>query len=172
MYPVSAVLASRDVMHVIRPGEHGSTYGGNALACAVACAALDVLVDEKLCDRSAELGKHMREQLEARLANCKVVKEIRGTGLMNAIVIDDSQARAKGRGAWDVCLCAAARGVLCKPTHKDIIRLTPPLVISKDQVGRVVDALVRSLEEFDDPDFVVPLKKEDEERTAHFFGAH
>lgn len=131
VYPVSAVLASRDVMLQIRPGEHGSTYGGNPLGCAVAMAALDVLVDEKLPERAERLGKKFGKALE-ELKSIGAGKDGKGgwvtttrcRGLFAAIVIDNNKS-TKGRGAWDLCLLLASKGVLCKPTHENTYVSTP-----------------------------------------------
>lgn len=114
VYPVSAVLADRDIMLCIGPGEHGSTYGGNPLGCAVATAALDVLVDEKLCERAEELGEKFRAEMRA--LDTPLLKEVRGKGLLNAIVIDESKSK-KGRSAWQLCLLLKSKGLLAKPTH-------------------------------------------------------
>ena len=114
MYPVSAVLADRDIMLCIKPGEHGSTYGGNPLGCAVAITALDVLVDEKLAERANELGIKFRKAV--RDLNSPLVQEVRGRGLLNAVVIDESKS-SRGRTAWQLCLLLQSRGVLAKPTH-------------------------------------------------------
>ena len=114
MYPVSAVLADRDVMMCIKPGEHGSTYGGNPLGCAVAIAALDVLVDEKLAERAEVLGERFRSRVRA--IKSPLIMTVRGRGLLNAVVIDESQS-TKGRTAWQLCLLLQSRGVLAKPTH-------------------------------------------------------
>lgn len=126
--PVSAVLADDFIMLTIKPGEHGSTYGGNPLACAVAMAALEVLKDEKLAEKSAELGQLLRDEL-AKLAS-PFIKTIRGKGLLNAIVIDHPNKEA----AWDLCLLLLEEGLLAKPTHGDKIRFAPPLVISREQI--------------------------------------
>eukprot|EP00177_Eucheuma_denticulatum_P000965 GFKZ01001749.1.p1 GENE.GFKZ01001749.1~~GFKZ01001749.1.p1 ORF type:complete len:494 (-),score=72.80 GFKZ01001749.1:123-1481(-) len=133
MYPVSAVLGSNDVLGLLRPGEHGSTYGGNPLACAVGMAALDVIEKEKLCENSKEMGEVLRKSL---LINRRVTRNIlsgvRGRGLMNALVIRD--LKGDGTTAWDVCMEMARNGVLAKPTHGHIIRLAPPLSITKEEV--------------------------------------
>lgn len=114
MYPVSAVLANKDIMLCIRPGEHGSTYGGNPLGCAVALAALDVLVDEKLTERAQVLGERFRSKVSA--IKSPLIKTVRGRGLLNAVIIDESQS-TRGRTAWQLCLLLQSRGVLAKPTH-------------------------------------------------------
>lgn len=114
VYPVSAVLANKDVMLCIQPGEHGSTYGGNPLGCAVAITALDVLIDEKLVDRAQRLGEMFRN--EVRAIDSPLIKQVRGRGLLNAIVIDESKSK-RGRSAWQLCLLMKSKGLLAKPTH-------------------------------------------------------
>ncbi|WFD05632.1 ornithine aminotransferase [Malassezia vespertilionis] len=146
VYPVSAVLADKDVMLCIAPGEHGSTFGGNPLACAVAMAALDVLVNEELPGRAERMGEVMREKLK-QIKN-PLLAEVRGKGLMNAIVIDESKS-SKKRTAWDLCLLLKNHGILAKPTHQNIIRLTPPLVITEEELERGVQAIRTSLDLLD-----------------------
>jgi ornithine--oxo-acid transaminase len=128
MYPVSAVLASDEVMMCIRPGQHGSTYGGNPLACAVAIAALEVVKEEKLAERANYLGGILRSELST--IDHSMMTTVRGKGLLNAIIIKEKD----GKTAWDVCLKLAEHGLLAKPTHGDIIRFAPPLVISEEQI--------------------------------------
>ena len=137
--PISAVLADDEVMLCIKPGEHGSTYGGNPLACKVAVASLEVIKDEKLAERSAELGDYFRDRLRA--LNHPNVKEVRGKGLLNAIVIDHDDPEA----AWDLCLVLKDHGLLAKPTHGDKIRFAPPLVISKEQLDECLSIIAASL---------------------------
>lgn len=133
VYPVSAVLGSDEVLGLIRPGEHGSTYGGNPLACAVGMAALDVIENEKLCENATAMGEVLRSGLsKTRNFPRGILSEVRGKGLLNAIVIADVLGEA--RTAWTVCLEMAKNGVLAKPTHGHIIRLAPPLVIRKEEV--------------------------------------
>jgi ornithine--oxo-acid transaminase len=138
--PVSAVLCDDDVMLNIKPGEHGSTYGGNPLACAVARAALEVLRDEKLAENAARMGELFRGEMK-RLTQ-PWVQQVRGRGLMNAIVIDP---RGPVR-AWDLCLRLRDNGLLAKPTHDHIIRLAPPLVINEKQIRECADIIVRTFE--------------------------
>ncbi len=140
--PVSAVLANDDIMLVIKPGEHGSTYGGNPLACKVAIAALEVLEDEKLAANAATLGAHFRNTITAMQS--PLVKEVRGKGLLNAIVIEHADADA----AWKLCLHLKENGLLAKPTHGDKIRLAPPLVITKAELDESLLILERSLQYF------------------------
>jgi ornithine--oxo-acid transaminase len=128
--PVSAVLADNAIMMTIKPGEHGSTYGGNPLACAVAMEALQVLKDEKLAENSEALGILFREEMKKLQAETDLITLVRGRGLFNAIIIQERN----GKSAWDVCLKFAEHGLLAKPTHGDIIRFAPPLVITKDQL--------------------------------------
>jgi ornithine--oxo-acid transaminase len=137
--PVSAVLADDNVMMTIGPGEHGSTYGGNPLACAVAMEALAVLRDENLAANAEEMGQYLRQQL--RYLQSPFIKLVRGKGLLNAIVVEHSDAEA----AWKLCLRMKDAGILAKPTHGDKIRLAPPLVITKEQVDDCVDRIAESL---------------------------
>lgn len=146
VYPVSAVLSSKDVMLTLEPGCHGSTYGGNPLACAVATAALEVVKEENLVERAQKLG----ELLKGKLEDLKnefggIISEVRGKGLLSAIVIDDS--KTNGRTAWDLCLVMKNNGVLAKPTHDNIIRLAPPLVISEEDLLKGVECIRKSLKE-------------------------
>lgn len=146
VYPVSAVLADRDIMLCIQPGEHGSTYGGNPLGCAVAITALEVLVEEDLSRRATELGERFRQGVRA--INSPLVQEVRGRGLLNAVVIDESQS-VNGRTAWQFCLLLKSRGVLAKPTHVNTIRFAPPLVISEDDLMKVVKIIGECLIDLD-----------------------
>lgn len=137
--PVSAVLCNNDIMLLIKPGEHGSTYGGNPLACAVAIKSLQVLTEEKMIENAAEMGIYFRNAL-SKLSS-KHIREIRGKGLLNAIEIQHENKEA----AWILCLEMMKNGVLAKPTHGDKIRLAPPLVINKTQLQEVVDIIEKSL---------------------------
>jgi ornithine--oxo-acid transaminase len=139
MMPVSAVLADDDIMLNIKPGEHGSTFGGNPLACAVATAALQVLKDEQLAEKAAEMGEYFRNSI--RDLKSSYIKEIRGKGLLNAIEIIHTEKEA----AWQVCLVMKEKGLLAKPTHGDKIRLAPPLVITKEQIDECVGIIAESL---------------------------
>ncbi|PBK85660.1 ornithine aminotransferase [Armillaria gallica] len=156
MYPVSAVLADRDIMLCIKPGEHGSTYGGNPLGCAVAMTALKVLVDERLAERATVLGELFRSSVTK--LNSPLVQTVRGRGLLNAVVIDESNSR-KGRTAWQLCLLLKSRGVLAKPTHVNIIRFAPPLVISEEDLLKAVRIIGECLEDLDKVD-VIPDEDE------------
>lgn len=128
VYPVSAVLCDDEIMLCIKPGQHGSTYGGNPLGCKVAIAALQVVKDEKLAENSEILGELLRNELRAIKSD--LITTVRGKGLFNAIIIKEKN----GKTAWDVCLKMAEKGLLAKPTHGDIIRFAPPLVITKEQI--------------------------------------
>lgn len=137
--PVSAVLADDFIMMNIKPGEHGSTYGGNPLACAVAMAALDVLREENLAENADRMGQLLRAKLEQ--LQSPHIKTIRGKGLLNAIVIDHPNPEA----AWELCLLLKERGLLAKPTHGDKIRFAPPLIINKDQINESVSIIASAL---------------------------
>ena len=139
VFPVSAVLADDVIMMTIKPGEHGSTYGGNPLACAVAMAALQVLKDEKMVENAAAMGQLLRSEI--RKLNSPFVDLVRGKGLLNAIVIKHSNPEA----AWDLCLTLKENGLLAKPTHGDKIRFAPPLLITKEQVMECVGIIAKSL---------------------------
>jgi ornithine--oxo-acid transaminase len=137
--PISAVLTNDDIMLTIRPGEHGSTYGGNPLACKVAIASLQVLKEENLAEKSAVAGEYFREQL--RSLQSPFIKTVRGKGLLNAIVIEHANKEA----AWELCLQMKEAGLLAKPTHGDKIRLAPPLVITHDQLDECVSIIENAL---------------------------
>ncbi len=139
MLPVSAVLADNEIMMTIKPGEHGSTYGGNPLACKVAMTALQILKDEKMADNAATLGELLRSELAA--LQSKHIALIRGKGLLNAIIIQHSNKEA----AWDLCMQMKENGLLAKPTHGDRIRFAPPLVINKKQIIDCVEIIGESL---------------------------
>lgn len=141
--PLSCVLANDEIMLSIRPGEHGSTYGGNPLACAVGIAALQVLVEENLAENAEQLGQYFRAQIEA--LNSPIIKTVRGKGLLNAIVINHNNPEA----AWEICLKMRDLGLLAKPTHGDKIRLAPPLVITKEQIDECVNIIAQSLQSFE-----------------------
>jgi len=141
--PVSAVLANDEIMLTIKPGEHGSTYGGNPLACKIAITSLQVLKEERLAENSMQMGDHFRKLL-TNLASAHI-KSIRGKGLLNAIIIDHADKEA----AWKLCLQLKTNGLLAKPTHGDKIRLAPPLTITKDQIEESVGIIKKSLEILD-----------------------
>jgi len=144
MYPVSAVLCDDDIMLNIKPGQHGSTYGGNPLGCRVAQAALEVLRDENMAENAEELGKIFRAELKA--ISYPWIKDVRGKGLLNALEVDPSFA-AKVT-AWQVCVRMAEKGLLAKPTHDNIIRFAPPLCITKDELMQAVNIIKESLSDF------------------------
>jgi len=142
VYPVSAVLARDEIMLTIRPGEHGSTYGGNPLACAVATAALEVVQEEKLAENADRLGKLFRQRMRELQNKTDLVKAVRGKGLLNAIDIRDTD---DGRTAWDLCLALRDNGLLAKPTHGDKIRFAPPLVITEAQIRECCDIIEKTV---------------------------
>ncbi|WP_265129374.1 ornithine--oxo-acid transaminase [Chryseobacterium oranimense] len=145
MYPVSAVLANDNIMNVIKPGQHGSTFGGNPIACAVAVAALDVVEDEKLSERAEKLGQLFRSEIEKIIAKNNLITKVRGKGLLNAILINDTPDSST---AWDLCLKLKENGLLAKPTHGNIIRLAPPLVITEEQLLDCVKIIEKTITEF------------------------
>jgi len=142
VFPVSAVLADDNVMLCIKPGEHGSTFGGNPIACKVAMAALQVVTDEGLAERAERLGKTLREELNK--IDSEMITLVRGKGLLNAIVIKS----VEGKEAWDVCVALKENGLLAKPTHGDIIRFAPPLVITEEQLMECVDIIKKTVLSF------------------------
>ncbi len=146
MYPVSAVLANDEIMNVIKPGQHGSTFGGNPIACAVAIAALDVVEEENLSERAEELGKLFRSEIEKLIEKTDLITGVRGKGLLNAILINDTP---ESKTAWNLCLQLKENGLLAKPTHGNIIRLAPPLVITEEQLldcVRIIEETVLNFE--------------------------
>jgi ornithine--oxo-acid transaminase len=142
--PVSAVLADDEIMLCIKPGEHGSTFGGNPLACAVAREALEVIRDERLDQNAEVLGKIFRERMQRLITKNPKVLLVRGKGLLNAIVLDDHE---EGHLAWDICVKLAENGLLAKPTHGNIIRFAPPLVMTEDQLHECCDIIERVITE-------------------------
>ncbi|QQV02031.1 MULTISPECIES: ornithine--oxo-acid transaminase [Chryseobacterium] len=145
MYPVSAVLADNEIMNVIKPGQHGSTFGGNPIACAVAIAALDVVEEEKLSERAEELGKLFRNEIEKVIEKTSLITKVRGKGLLNAILINDTPESST---AWNLCLQLKENGLLAKPTHGNIIRLAPPLVITEEQLLDCVKIIEKTVLEY------------------------
>ena len=143
MYPVSAVLADDSVMLTIQPGEHGSTFGGNPIAAKVAIAALDIIKEEKLAENAEYLGKIFRDEFKS--IQSEMIAEVRGKGLLNAVVIKPKN----GKTAWDVCVAMKEHGVLAKPTHGDIIRFAPPLVINEEQLRDAMDKIKETFKEFE-----------------------
>lgn len=140
--PISLVLADDEIMLVIKPGEHGSTFGGNPLAAAVVMEALRVIEEEKLAENAERLGKVFRNRMTAFMQKSNVVKLVRGKGLLNAIVINDTP---DSETAWNICLKFAENGLLAKPTHGNIIRLAPPLVITEEQIHECCDIIEKSI---------------------------
>ena len=143
--PVSAILADDEVMLTIKPGEHGSTYGGNPLACKVAQAALEVVVDENLAQKSQVLGDLFRKELTDFMGAHEMVQTVRGKGLLNALVINDT---AESTTAWDLCLALKENGLLAKPTHGNIIRFAPPLVITEGELYHCLEIIKQTITDF------------------------
>ena len=146
VFPVSAILASDEVMLTIKPGEHGSTFGGNPVACEVAIAALKVIRDEKLSENAHNMGVIFRDKIQTYINNSNIVEKIRGKGLLNAIVIKDDE---NSDIAWNICLKMAEKGLLAKPTHGNIIRFAPPLIINEDQLNNCIEIIISSLKDFE-----------------------
>ncbi|MGB5983111.1 MAG: ornithine--oxo-acid transaminase [Nonlabens sp.] len=144
-YPVSAVLADDDIMNVIKPGQHGSTFGGNPVAGAVAMAALDVVKDENLAQNARKLGDHFRSKMNDYIATSDLVTLVRGRGLLNAIVINDTE---DSETAWNICMKLRDNGLLAKPTHGNIIRFAPPLVMTREQLDECIAIIINTLKEF------------------------
>lgn len=143
--PVSAVLADDEIMLSIKPGEHGSTFGGNPLACAVAMAALQVIEDEKLSENAEMLGEIFRQRMEQLVTKSDLVSLVRGKGLLNAIVINDDE---DSDTAWNICLQLKENGLLAKPTHGNIIRFAPPLIITEEQLHECCDIIERTISQY------------------------
>ncbi len=146
VFPVSAILASNEIMLTIKPGEHGSTFGGNPLACEVAMAALEVIIKEGMIENADRLGKIFREEINRFITNSSIARLVRGKGLLNAIVINDDD---DGDTAWNICMSMAGKGLLAKPTHGNIIRFAPPLVINDEQLNECLTIITTTLKEFD-----------------------
>ena len=146
VFPVSAILASDKVMLTIKPGEHGSTFGGNPIACEVAMAALKVIRDEKLSENAHNMGVIFRNKIQTYINSSNIVEKIRGKGLLNAIVIKDDE---NSDIAWNICLKMAEKGLLAKPTHGNIIRFAPPLIINEDQLNNCIEIIISSLKHFE-----------------------
>jgi ornithine--oxo-acid transaminase len=145
-YPVSAVLANDAIMGVIKPGNHGSTFGGNPVAAVVAMAALEVVKEEKLAQNAFELGELFRNELNKFISTCSLVNAVRGKGLLNAILVNDTENSAT---AWDICMALKENGLLAKPTHGNIIRFAPPLVMTKEQLLDCVHIITSTLTQFE-----------------------
>lgn len=146
VYPVSAVLANNDIMNVIKPGQHGSTFGGNPIAAAVAMAALEVIYDEHLPQNARALGELFRQEMNKYIANSNIATLVRGKGLLNAIVINDNE---ESDTAWNICVRLMEEGLLAKPTHGNIIRFAPPLVMTEEQLLDCVRIITSVLQEFE-----------------------
>lgn len=144
-YPVSAVLANNDIMLVIKPGEHGSTFGGNPVAAKVAIAALEVIQDEELAANAERLGRIFRSEISKLIAETELVTLVRGKGLLNAIVINDTEDSST---AWDICMKLRDNGLLAKPTHGNIIRFAPPLVMTEEQLHDCIGIIRKTILEF------------------------
>lgn len=145
-YPVSGVLASNDIMKVIIPGSHGSTFGGNPVAAAVGIAALSVIKEENLAENAMRLGKIFRKEMNDYIENSSIVNLVRGKGLLNAIVINDSDTSDT---AWKICLKLRDNGLLAKPTHGNIIRFAPPLVMTEEEIRDCIRIILKTLKEFE-----------------------
>lgn len=144
VYPVSCVLADDEIMLTIKPGEHGSTYGGNPIAAKVAMAALDVIQDEKLIENSQRMGEIFRREMKA--VKSKMIEMVRGKGLLNAVAVKPNN----GKTAWDVCLKLKENGLIAKPTHEHIIRFTPPLIITESELMEALEIIKKTFREFED----------------------
>lgn len=145
MYPVSAVLTNDEIMNVIKPGQHGSTFGGNPLACTIAIAALDVVEEEKLSENAQKMGEIFRSKINEIISETNLITAVRGKGLLNAILINDTPDSST---AWDLCIALKENGLLAKPTHGNIIRLAPPLVITEEQLHECISIIRKTILEF------------------------
>ena len=145
VFPVSAVLADNEVMMCLKPGEHGSTFGGNPLACAVAQAALEVVINDELASNAYKLGMRFREAMQDLVESTELVTAIRGKGLLNAIVINDTPDSST---AWDLCVALKDNGLLAKPTHGNIIRFAPPLVMTAAQLEECIAIIAKTVRGF------------------------
>ena len=146
VFPVSAALANDEIMMTIKPGEHGSTFGGNPLGCSIAMAALKVAVDENLADNAEKLGIIFRKELSDFALENNLVKSVRGKGLLNAILINDTE---ESKTAWNICLKLRDNGLLAKPTHGNIIRFAPPLIITEKQLLECISIIKKTINEFE-----------------------
>lgn len=145
VFPVSAVLADNSVMDVIKPGQHGSTFGGNPIAAKVAMAALEVVVNEKLAENAQQLGETFRSKINELIQKTDLITNVRGKGLLNAILINDT---SESSTAWDICMQLKENGLLAKPTHGNIIRFAPPLVMNEDQLDDCISIIEKTILEF------------------------
>jgi len=146
VYPVSGVLSSKEIMEVFHPGQHGSTFGGNPIAAAVAITALKVISDEKLAENAFKMGQIFRREMEQLCLSSKTCVSVRGKGLLNALIIDNQKV---DNLAWDICVKLAENGLLAKPTHKNIIRFAPPLVITEAQLKDCINIIRKTIQEFE-----------------------
>jgi len=146
VYPVSAVLSSHEIMDVIHPGQHGSTFGGNPIAAAVAISALEVIRDERLAEKAFELGQIFRTEMQKLCETSKIASFVRGKGLLNALVINND---GHTNLAWDICLKLLENGLLAKPTHTNIIRFAPPLVMTENQLYECTEIIRKTINEFE-----------------------
>ncbi|MEA4850809.1 MAG: ornithine--oxo-acid transaminase [Paludibacter sp.] len=146
-YPVSAVLSDQQIMDVIQPGQHGSTFGGNPIAAAVAVAALEVVRDENLAEKAFELGVYFRHEMDQFCSTSNIASFVRGKGLLNALIINNEQQKNL---AWEICLKLADNGLLAKPTHTNIIRFAPPLVITEEQLAECVEIIKSTIKAFEE----------------------
>ena len=145
-YPISAVLCDSEIMEVIQPGQHGSTFGGNPFAASIAKKALEIIIDEKLAQNARVLGEIFRSEMNKYIKSSKIVKLVRGKGLLNAIVINDSE---DSQTAWNICLSLRDNGLLAKPTHGNVIRFAPPLVMTEDQLYDCISIITSTIKEFE-----------------------
>ncbi|MDO5655534.1 MAG: ornithine--oxo-acid transaminase [Flavobacteriaceae bacterium] len=145
VYPVSAVLSDDSVIGVLQPGQHGSTFGGNPLACAVALAAMKVVLDENLAEHAEKMGEIFRSEIQKLVDSNDLVKLVRGKGLLNAIVINDTEESST---AWEICIELMKKGLLAKPTHGNIIRFAPPLVMTEEQLYECIQIITETINEF------------------------
>jgi len=145
-YPISAVLCDKEIMEVIQPGQHGSTYGGNPFAASIAKKSLEIIIEEKLPENADKLGKIFRSKINRYIETSNIVKLVRGKGLLNAIVIND---KPDSQTAWNICLKLRDNGLLAKPTQGNIIRFAPPLVMTEDQLNECIDIIISTLVEFE-----------------------
>ena len=151
--PISAVLADDDIMLAIKPGQHGSTFGGNPLACKVAIAALEVIKEENLAENAENLGNYFRQEIQKIVDELNIITLVRGKGLLNAIIIKPTST---GKTAWDVCVELKNNGLLAKPTHQDIIRFAPPLVITREEIQFAVEIIRNVLVKFEKENVPIP----------------
>ena len=145
VYPVSAVFADDEIMMVIKPGQHGSTFGGNPVGCKVAIAALEVVTDEKLAENAERLGELFRAEMQRIIDNSDLILKVRGKGLLNAIIVNDTE---ESKTAWNLCVALKENGLLAKPTHGNIIRFAPPLVMTEEELMDCVRIIETTINEF------------------------